>query len=317
MKKVYMKKVYMKKGLVSSLIILFSFLSILTLAIVFSNRISETSDLVSKSFIFDRVFYKFASIEEALIKLLKGLSSSFGGINVTIETDGFNKVTIDEVLPRNTSAFKTEVDKFERFAETKMNETNLFVDLNVKDFICGNIVIQPYGINYTHYPTDCENQPAQTRVVIDPISSWSNVTGYELTFMPSGNISGATFEGWNGPGCSKGSLELNITVIGKDATNGPNVNFADYAKMCRFNVDNITCLGGLGFIHVIHNQNSRDEDKAVLDIQIQPNCNVTTRIALNLTKTQGRPEVTFPNTQIIKVKETLYEIEKNSSIRIS
>jgi len=306
------------KGIVSSLIILVSFLSILALAIIFSNRSSETSDLVSKSFIFDRVFYKFSAIENTLLQILNGgIANSFGGINITIETDGFNKVTFDEVLPRDTSDFNTQATYFQNFAQTKMNETNMFIDLNLVDIICGSITIQPYGINYTHYPNNCINAPAQTEVIIDPGPSWGNITGYELTFMPNGNISTATISGWNGPGCGKGSLELNETVIGLDTSIGTNVNFADYAKMCRYNVDNIACPGGLGYIHVIQNQNSRDADKAVLDIQVQPNCNITTRIAINLTKTTSMPEVTFPNNQTIKIKETLYEIEKNSSITIS
>jgi len=305
------------KGVVSSLIVLLSFVTILSLAIVFSNRSSETSDIVAKGVISDRIFYKYSALQEALLKILKGVAADFGGINVSTQENGFNIVTIDEVLPRVTSSFKTEADKFERFAEQKMNETNLFVDLSVTNFICGALTINPYGMNYTHYPSDCSNQPAQTRIVSDPGNSWNYLNSYELVFRPNGAIANANLVGWNGPGCDKGNLKLNITIIGTDTTFGPVVTTTDPAKMCRYNADNLNCPGGLGFIHVIHNQNSGDNDKGVLDVQVQTNCNVTTRVRINLTDIPGKLEVVFPDNQAIKVKETLYEIEKNSSIRIS
>jgi hypothetical protein len=243
---------------------------------------------------------------------------TIGGINITIEENDFNIITFEEVLPRrNASDFQEDLDKFERFARNYMNETNLAVDLNFTGLKCLSFTISPYNITYTHLPdgSECEKVSAQTEIVIDPQESWKYLNSYTLVFKPDGNIADASITGWGGPGCDKGNLGLNVTVIGNDTTYGPSVTSTRFDKMCRINIDQIDCPDGLGFIHVIHNQNSKSADNGTLSIQVQPNCNVTSIISLNLTDIPGKVRVDLAP-QSIKVRETLYQIEKNDTVYI-
>ena len=305
------------KGIVSSLIVLLIFLTVLSLSSAFSTKFLEYKDIINRNSILDRVYYKFISLEHSTIRILQE-EASFGGINVSITEDSFNTVTFQENLPRrNSSNFQEDLDRFERFAEFKINETNLAVDLNFTELKCLPIIILPYGISYTHFPdgSTCQQVPAQTQVVIDPGASWSYVNSYDFVFRPNGNIATAYIVPWEGPGCGKGNLQLSMTVIGNDVTKGPYVTTTDVAKMCRFNFDAISCPGGSGYIHIIHNQNSREDDKSLILIEVQPNCNLDSTISLNLDDMPGKIRVTFPP-QTIKVKETLYQIEKNDTIYV-
>ena len=306
------------KGIISTLAILLIFLVVFALSSTFSTKTSELFDTTIKNLVLDRVYNKFISIEYALERILSE-EARIGGINVTIEENQFVIVNFTEILPRipSTSDFSKDLDKFEKFAETKLSETNLIVDLDFTDLKCLPIVISPYNISYTHLPaTNCQQAPAQTQVAVDPQASWQYVNSYTFVFKPDGDIAGASVTGWSGPGCDKPTgLGLDITIIGNDITYGPNSTKTDYAKFCRFNIDNIACPAGLGFIHVIHNQNSDTDDKGVIDVQVHPNCNITSTISLNLTNIPSKTSVSLPS-QTIKVKETLYQIERNDTIRI-
>ncbi len=304
------------KGIVSTLIILLIFTVSLLLAISFSSKTLELDDIVIRNLVLDKVYNTFISIEHAVQELMLFVSPN-GGINVTIsDQNNFTIVTFNETLPRyvNSSKFNEDLENFERFAETKLNETNIAVDL-ILDAKCLSFVIQPYNITYTHNPgIDCLSVSAHTEVVVDPQSSWQYVNGYSFIFRPNGNLSGASITGWSGPGCNKPGLGLNITIAGKDITLGPSATTSNYNRMCRYNIDDISCPAGLGYIHLIHNQNSDVTDNGVVDIEIHPNCNITSAVSLNLTKTTGKVSVESLF-QKIKIKETLYRIEKNDTIR--
>jgi len=304
------------KGFVSTLAILLIFLVVFFLASNFSAKTSEFLDITIKNLILDKVYNTFASIEYG-VQLILAEEANIGGVNVTIEENNFNIVNFSEILPRRptVSDFSKDLDRFEKFAETKLNETNLVVDLNFTDLKCLPLVISPYNISYTHIPTDCMQAPAQTEVVIDPQNSWQYLNSYTTLFKPNGQVAAADITGWSGPGCNKGTLRLGIAVIGTDTTLGPYSTTTLYDKMCKFNIDNMACPGGFGFIHVIHNQNSKEEDRGVLSIEVHPNCNINSIVSLNLTDIPGKVKVSFPP-QSIKVKETLYQIEKNDTVYI-
>lgn len=304
------------KGVVSTLIIMLIFITSLLLAINFSSKTLELDDIVIRNIVLDKVYNTFISIEHAVQELMLFVVPN-GGINITIsEQNNYTTVTFNETLPRyvNSSKFNEDLENFERFAETKLNETNLAVDLTL-DAKCLSFVIEPYNITYTHNPAiDCLSVNAHTEVVVDPQYSWQYVNGYSLIFRPNGNLSSASITQWSGPGCNKAGIALNISFIGNDITVGPSSTTSQYTRMCRFNIDDIACQAGLGYIHVIHNQNSDEDGNGVIDIEVHPNCNITSSVSLNLTGTLGkvRIETLF---QKIKIKETLYNIEKNDTVR--
>ncbi len=306
------------KGIVFTLSTIFLVSAILILSTIYTNLTPSFSSIYTSDSIQDKVYYKFKAIERAVIKMLPQASSS-GGINITIEEDGFNIITLSEVLPRITddSEFNEDLDNFEKFAESKFNETNLVVDLFFEDIKCLPLAIQPYNISYTHQPaTDCESGPDQTEVIIDPQDSWQYLNNYTFIFEPDGDISEATITGWTGPGCDEPNLGLNITIIGNDMTYGPNFTTTEFDRMCRFNINDIDCDAGLGFIKVRHNLNSRDDEKGVINIEVHPNCNVTSTVTLNLTDISGKVDVNLPE-QSIKIKDTVFNFEKNDTVIIS
>ncbi len=312
------------KGIAFTLSILIIFFVIFSLSSEFSSKTTEFFDILSKNLILDKVYNTFVSIEYAVQRMMIQ-QVDVGGINVTIEEkNGFNIVTFSETLPRkiSTSKFSEDLENFEKFAETKLNEINLITDLTL-DVRCLSFVIQPYNITYVHNPAvDCLTLNAHTEIVIDPQDSWQYLENYSFIFKVDGNITDAHLTGWSGPGCEKAGLGLNITLIGNDVVRGPFVTRTQYNKMCRFNIDNVVCSAGLGstgsgYVHITHNQNSDVNDKGWLKIEVHPsNCNVTSTVSLNLTDIPGKTFVDAPS-QTIKIKEALYQIEKNDTIRIS
>ncbi|MBI4009609.1 MAG: hypothetical protein HY361_00235 [Candidatus Aenigmarchaeota archaeon] len=309
------------KGLVFTITLMFFAITLLTFTFLYKQSLSEFNGQIIKNSLIDRVYYKYQSIQNDLRRLLGG-TVNVGGVNVTVEeNNNLTVVNFTEVLPRRpgTSDFSKDLDNYEKFAEAKLNETNLLIDLNVIDLKCLPFIIEPYNIRIIHIPdTDCTHASAQTEVIINASSSWQYLKNYTFIFRPDGNIAGADITGWSGGGCNKPGLGLNIIFIGKDTIRGPFSTTTSYDKICKFNMDEIACPGASnkGYVHVVHNQNSQDADKGIIDIQVHPNCNITSTVSLNLTDIPGTTSVSLP-TQIIKIKETLYEIEKNDTIYIN
>ena len=108
------------KGIFSSLIVLLIFITSLFLAFVFSTKTSQYAEIVSSNNILDRVYNKFSAVEYGIKKILEE-ESGFGGIKVAVKEDAFNLVSLTETLPSDVSDFKTDMERFKTFVETKSN----------------------------------------------------------------------------------------------------------------------------------------------------------------------------------------------------
>src|SRR3989338_5683289 len=113
------------KGMMSSMIVLFAFLSTLLVVIVFSSSIQESRDLVNLNAVGDRVFYTFTAIEHSVTRIIeKDLDQTF---NVGLKEGAFNLVTLNLTIPSSPGNFTVDLANYERFAESRLNQTNLAV----------------------------------------------------------------------------------------------------------------------------------------------------------------------------------------------
>ena len=297
------------KGLTFTVALMFFALSLLVFSSLYQLGLLEFNRLTNKNSLMDRIYYKYDSLENSLRNILNE-ELGFDKLNVSFSEGNFNVVNFTEQLPLDPSVYKTDIDRYKIFAETKLTEPNIFVSLNISE-IRDNLplTILPYNIDYLHI-----NGLGQRQVEVDPKTSWNSIKSYyvKITLLEQGNL---TEPGeWSGAGCTGNDFRLDVTVIGNTSTFRDARNI-DSARMCKLPVDDIDCPAGLGFVKVTQNANSREEDRGVLQIDVQQNCNITAEISLNLTDMPGKLGVGLP-AQSIKVKEMLYEIEKNDTIYI-
>lgn len=304
------------KGLTFTVTILLFALPLLIFPYVFNQSLFDSDKQVIKNTIIDRVYYKFKSIEDG-IKSILSKEANVGGVNITIENQGnFTIVNLTEVLPRfpSNSDFSQDLDKFLNFTMSKFNETNLIINLNFTELKCLPIIILPYNISIIHIPTDCEHVTAQTQVFIQPQNSWGYVNGYTFVFKPNGKLDTSS-QKWIPAQCDNGGpVKLSVTINDTNKSFGPYLAATDYSQNCKFDVNFVNCPDGPGSVTVEHKSN---DPKGQFIISTDPtgNCNMTSTYSLNLTTISGKTTATLP-AQIIKVKETLYETEKNDTIYI-
>ncbi len=302
------------KSLVSTLSILLIFLVVFSLSSVFSTKSSDFSDIIIKNSILDRIYNKFISIEYGIERILEE-EFNFGGVNVTIDEDTFNYVTFEEFLPRqDSSLFSNDLKGFENFITTKFNETNLVINLNltlIED--CLPLTISPYGISYIHPlkspKAGCLNEEqTNQRLKIDTGNSWMYVNGYILEFVVNSSIDPDSAVFAPSADCTGGNLTWSIRVTGNNTVYGPITRQIDLDGNCNFRISDASSPAK----RIVETDN---DPNSILNVIVQPGFSVNSSITLNLTDTPGKVGVGLPP-QSIKVKETLYQIEKNDTIYI-
>ena len=297
------------KGFVATLSILLFFLVIFSLASIVSIKETEFSDISTRNLILDRVYNKFIGVEHGIERILEE-ESGFGGINITIKENQFNLVKFEEILPTNATNFKDDINRFESFTELKTNETNLIIDLNLTALKnCLPLTIIPYNITYSH-PDRSGCLQGQEELKINPNPSLNFLNSYTTVFKLI-NASLTSDPEFGGPGCNNGNLVWNVTVIGDGSTFGPVIKNVQPDKMCKLNV--IATCNPTAFKASIKEGNVPD---GLMTVEVQPGCSIISSVALNLTDIDGKVRVGV-SPQSIKVKETLYQIEKNDTVYIS
>jgi len=286
------------KGIVSSLIIFLSFITIFSFVYMVSTKNLEMQDVATTNLILDKVYYKFNSIEFAVVRTLQE-AFGYNGMNITLVEDGFNLITLTENLPQDMTTFNGEMDKLENFAESKANETNMVISLDfqtIKDWM--PLYIFPYNISYIH-----PNGFGQRDLKVLPGNSWSYLNGYIMNLTVNSTL-GSDGGSWNSAACkNNGDLTWNITVVGIGSTYNK-TNVIKRSANCNFNINT---PGGSRILQV------SNEDNSILTITVNPGFNITSTITLNLTDIPGKVRLCLAP-QSIKVKETLYEIEKNDTV---
>lgn len=304
------------RGMSSSIIAFLFFVSLISLGFVISEKNAEYADVVNLHIVSSRVFEKYASIENAILDILNK-ELSFGAFSVKVfEGTQFNIVKINVTLPSEAANFKNDLDNFETFAETKFNETNMVVELNTSEIQnCFPLSINPYNITFgtIEQGGQCGFGSGQRDFKVTPNGNsqqFLNSYEFKIVVNSSLNIGNAGFS--PSSACNGGTLNWTVTIIGSPQTFGPETRMIDSGGKCTFSIN---AAGGGGRILKINNKpGNNDPDKAMI-LTLQPGFKADSEITLNLTDIPGRITVGLPP-QAIKVRETLFQVERNDTITI-
>jgi len=305
------------KGIMSSIIVLFAFLSTLLVVMVFSSSIQESRDLVNLNAVGDRVFYKFAAIEYSITRIIeKDLNGTF---SVELKEGAFNLVTLNLTIPSSPGNFTLDLANYERFAESRLNQTNLVVDLNLSTVSsCLPVSILPYNISYGTLDgslTNCGFGTGQRDLKIIPNGdSPSYLNGYDMS-ISTGNASiDPSSASWTPPGaCTGGTLNWSVRVTGAGSgVYGPVWNMIDSDGKCVFRIsENVT---GNKIVQ-INNQPGNQDPEETMVVTVQPGFNIAFAVTLNLTDIPGKLRVGLAP-QSLKVRETLFKTERNDTVTL-
>ena len=299
------------KAFSSTLSVLLFFIVIFSLSSVLSSKAIDSLDIVIRNSILDKVYHAYISIEYGVERILEE-ESSYGGVKINIqEGSTFNYVILNETIPtEDSNGFKIDMERFKDFTQSKLNETTLAIDLNFTELEkCLPLTISPYNISYTH-----PDRPAggvkclpnqQEEIQIIPTGSGIYINDYNIVIEVNSSI-GEAGGSRNSARCRRdATLIWNITIIGTNTA----YNEVDKIKPTENCIFNIKDLLDNKILDI------RNDATSVLSVLVQPGYKVNSSIALNLTDIPGKTWIGLPP-QAIKVKETLYQIEKNDTIYI-
>ena len=306
----------MMKGIMSSMIVLFAFLSTLMTVIVFSSSVQDGRDIVNLNAVGDRVFYKFAAIEYSITRIIENdLNNIF---SVELKEGAFNLVTLNIILPSSSGNFTTDLSSYEKFAESYLNQTNLAVDLDLSDVSnCLPINVLPYNISYgtlDSSQTNCGFGTGQRDLKIIPNGvSASYLNGYDMTVVTGITKIDSSSASWTPPNaCTGGTLNWSVRVVGNGSSYGPVWNMVDSDGKCVFRIEeNVT---GNKIVQINNKPNNQDLDETMV-VTVQPGFNITFAVTLNLTDIPGKLRVGLAP-QSLKVRETLFKMERNDTVMI-
>jgi len=305
------------KGIMSSIIVLFAFLSTLLVVMVFSSSIQESRDLVNLNAVGDRVFYNFASLEQSVKRIMENDMNSTFNYRI-VESSGRNVVVINQSFPSSKGNFSRDILNFERFAERTLNQSNLVLDLNFSSVLnCFPLTILPYNISYMTYNntlTTCGFGEGQRYVRVTPNGTGSNyISGYDMLIVANATRINSTSAFWAASGCSGGTLNWTVRVVGNMSTSyGPVTMMVDPAGGCQFAISESFTRKAV--FHLNNTPLSSDPGKTLL-FGSRPGFNVTFVLSMNLTDVPGKLAVSLPP-QSLKVRETLFKIERNDTVTL-
>lgn len=306
------------KGIISSLIVLIAFLSGLFVVIVFANSVQEGYDIVSSNAVGDRVFYKFAAIENSVVRIMENdlNRSTFG---VRLHEGQFDTVVLNFSLPSNYTNFTRDMSNLERFVESYLNETRLSVDLNASIIgSCMPMTIVPYNISvftFNNTVSSCGFASGQRNLTIAPgVGAGPSINSIDFSVRANSTRINPASATWSPAGdCTGGSLNWTVRVQGNTSAGvyGPTTNFIHPDRQCTFAIyENVT--GRL--LLRMSNRPLGTEPNATLVAALQPGfSNVTFVAALNLTNVPGKLGVSL-SPQSIKIRETLFQVERNDTV---
>jgi hypothetical protein len=304
------------KGLSSSIIAFLFFVSLISLGFVMSEKSAEYADVVNLHIVSSRIFEKYSSIENAILDILNK-ELSFGAFSVKVyEGSQFNIVKINVTLPSEAADFKDDLDNFETFAETKFNETNIVVELNTSEIQnCFPLSINPYNITFgtIEQGGQCGFGSGQRDFKVTPNgNSHQFVNSYEFRIVVNSSLNPGSADFSPASACNDGTLNWTVIIIGLPQTFGPETRMIDPSGKCTFRIN---AAGGGGRILNINNKPNNDDPNKAFILTVQPGFEIDSEITLNLTDIPGRITVGLPP-QAIKVRETLFQVERNNTITI-
>lgn len=306
------------KGIISSLIVIVAFLGALAVAISFAANIQQNYDIVNGDAIGDRVFYKFSAIEKSISRIMEqDLNAT--SFSVGVSEGRSNKVTFNVTLPSVGGNFSTDLADYERFAESQLNETNLAVDLNLTQMrSCMPLTVTPYNISFGTFNDSfrgCGFGSGQRNVKISMNgSALGYLKGYDMSVRANRTRINAASATWLPAGdCTGGTINWTIKVAGNMSTvYGPVTNMVQPGGKCVFSIYE---QGTNKLVMQVNNSPFVSDPSGTLSVGSQPGFNVSFVVTLNLTDAPGKLKVLLPP-QLIRVRETLFHIEKNDTATI-
>jgi hypothetical protein len=272
--------------------------------------------LTSENLVADRIFYKQQSIQRSVADIFDRMLIGSGsplmrvGIDETYDPN-FNFVLFEEDFPQDASSFKTELQKYESFAETMLNESAVSVAMDLDPI--GDrmaIGIEPYSIIYTHDPTWGDGSARQYKV-IPSTSGAAYVNGYDIVVQLTGQWD-VMPESANWTDFSPGSLRTNITIISDGGYPTYNdIQYIDKTLQSSFGIDVNTTAGGYqeAPINIVF-----CTSVCSLSFDMQ-SAEATVTTVINVTEAEGSTTAHLSEAYV-SVTEIAYSIGKNSSVRI-
>lgn len=302
--------------MMSSIIVLFAFLSTLLVVIVFSSSVQESRDLVNLNAVGDRVFYGFVSIEHSVRRIMEADMNHTLSYRL-VERPGFNVLVINQSFPSSKGNFSSDLLNYERFSERHLNQTNLAIDLNFTSVLgCLPLTIMPYNISYITYNNTlatCGFGEGQRYVRVTPNGTGpSYVNGYDMLIVANGTRINSTSASWS-PACAGGALNWTVRVVGNMSTGyGSVTSMVDPSGGCTFTISEHSTRRVV--FHLNNTPYASDPAKTLL-FGARPGFNVTFVLSMNLTDVPGKVRMGLPP-QSLKVRETLFKMERNDTVMI-
>jgi hypothetical protein len=303
-----------RKGIMSAMALFMMMGAFLIAHVLMVSNIRNRS-LISGSLIADRIYYIYESIESSAARIIEielGNSSKPLTMNVTVdEQPDYSYVTFTERLPQNVSGFNDDLARYERFAESYLNWTDIDVSTGISG-LGGDMesVIEPYGITYTHVGPWGNGDKRQYEVI--PGSGLGNLNGYTITVQLENGWRVVPSSATWGP-LKAGDLLVNITTISSGGSPVHSTQqYVSRTDKSTFKVDTNKTAGGYveGWVRAIV---SDEYDGGVLFEMHLTEAVVSTK--LDLDDVPGETTVELPDGKI-NVVETQYNIEKNGTVGI-
>jgi len=308
------------KGIISSVVVLFAFLGTLLVVTIFVSNVQESRDLINSNAVGDRVFYKFVAIDYSVQRIIeRGLSYSNTSFRIS-EGVGGNAVFINITLPSAGGNFSRDMANFERFAETYLNQTNMVVDLNLTEMAsCLPLTVWPYNITiktYNQSTSACGFGSGQRNLTIVPGTPGNYITSLDINVRTNRTRINPASASWSpASDCTGGTLNWTIRVTGNTSGSvyGPVTNMVKPDGRCVFTIsENVT--GSL--VLRISNRQLGTEPNSTLTVNVLPNFNnITFASTIYLADVPGKLRIGL-SPQSLKVRETLFRIERNDTVVI-
>ena len=301
------------KGIMASVIVLLAFLSALLVAIAFAEDIQQNYDVVSVNAVNDRIFYKFSAIENSIIEIIENDLENL--VRLDVREDNNSYVTINFTLPSRSDNFVSDLLDYESFAEIELNETTLFIDLELDEVRnCFPLTVWPYNISYGTEDGlgSCGFGNDETTVRAVPNDDPSEVLGYYSIVSLIGSDLNVGSASWTPAiDCTGGTLNWTISVTNSTTNYGPISNMIDPAGSCVFTIDDVASTQILS----IENKPGGSDPDATLEFTLEPGFNASYSVTMELLERSGKTYIGLPP-QSINLRETLFQIEKNGTVLI-
>jgi hypothetical protein len=304
-----------RKGLMSS-VALFITISAFMIAHMFLVNNIRTRGLVSETLLSNRIFYIYDSIKSSATRLIEVELGDIGYLttmNVSVEENGNSSyVEFTEKFPQDATDFKVDMSKYDAFAESYLNETNININTDIDQIgVKMEWDIEPYGIKYTHTDNWANGDKRQFEII--PGEGADDITGYWLTIQLLNNWSVMPeTENW-GP-LKPGDLIVNMATISDGGSPMHSTEESvSRTEKSTFKIDaNVTNASGtyVGWMRAII---SDEHESGLLFEMHMVDALITT--GLNMTDIPGSTIVRLPDGKI-NVMEALYNIEKNGTVDI-